>query len=850
MRRELQSSSANFAEQYKSFCAYTLRFEPRGFSIVFCKMSILLLGRVVRCLFQALIFVGLISPAQAEMALNPEAVPQAQATLEQLQREMITARTASAEELKALRQEITKVRSTSLDCIQAAQPKIELLDNELAILQPGKPKGSQAKTAAEKQSAAPPELPVSPAIAMQLEDLQSRRASLQGRIDSCKLMLLSSNDLDANVDDYLRSLEDRQLLMRGPTVVGVLRANLAERKSWLDFTGQLARRSTGWDTIGPVHLSIAAVVGLLGLILGRIVQRRLRAHTANIAVGKREISAGLVQAIIASGVSYAPLFASLGGMLAYLMLLPRVDEAPPFLASILSGLLVFFAIAAGIRALLRPCPPATPYLPLPESVAIPLSRRSLVLTLIVLLGWLAEQLHVDGSLNDTMFALVRHVIGLAWVLNVIWIAFLVRRLGRWQDQGALLLLLGLALFGGLVAAWIGYINLGSLVIIGISCTLLLFGLTLVLSQFFSDLFDGLDEGRYGWQKAVRRSIGLKGNEYIPGLGWLRLVVNLALWISAALLVLRAWGSGEDLTDDIERYFTEGFQVAGLTIVPGHLLFAILVFAISLTLAGWLKGRLNTRWLVKTRMEPSAREALVTTFGYVAVAIAAIVALSIAGIKFANLAIVAGALSVGIGFGLQNIVNNFVSGIIMLVERPVRNGDWIVVGNTEGCVQRISIRTTTIQTFDRADVIVPNSDLISGQVTNWTLENTWGRIKIPIGVAYGSDIETVIATLLEVAKGNPDIIKDMNAINKKADAIQGDMSRRYPSVLFLGFGDSSLDFELRAIIRDVNLRSYVISDLNRAINAAFIEKGIDIPFPQRDVNLRGPLPAVPGSSAPS
>jgi potassium efflux system protein len=335
---------------------------------------------------------------------------------------------------------------------------------------------------------------------------------------------------------------------------------------------------------------------------------------------------------------------------------------------------------------------------------------------------------------------------------------------------------------------------------------------------------------------VRRSIGLKGEEYVPGLGWLRLVVNLALWTSAALLVLRVWDPDEEITTDILGYFSEGFQVAGLTIVPTQLLWAILVFAVFLTLTGWLKGRLNTKWLVKTRMEPSAREALVTTFGYVGVAIAIMVALSIAGINFASLAIIAGALSVGVGFGLQNIVNNFVSGIIMLVERPVRTGDWIVVGDTEGYVQRISIRTTIIRTFDRADVIVPNSDLISGQVTNWTLGNTWGRLRISIGVAYGSDVETVIETLLEVANNNADVIK-------------GNPQLPDPCALFLDFGDSSLDFELRVIIRDVNQRRRVTSDINRAINAAFNKQGIEIPFPQRDVNFRGPLQIERDSRVP-
>ena len=389
------------------------------------------------------------------------------------------------------------------------------------------------------------------------------------------------------------------------------------------------------------------------------------------------------------------------------------------------------------------------------------------------------------------------------------------------------LMLSLALFGGLVAAGIGYINLGVLVMAGITYSLMLTGLLLVLSQFFSDLFDGLDEGRFRWQQAVRRSIGLKGKEYVPGLGWLRLVVNLVLWLSIGGLLLRVWDPNEYITAEIITYFTEGFQIANLTIVPAHLLWSLIVLTLLLALTNWLKGRLNTKWLVKTRMESSAREALVTSFGYVAVGIAVIVALSVAGISFSNLAIIAGALSVGIGFGLQNVVNNFVSGIIMLIERPVRNGDWIVVGNTEGYVQRISIRSTTIRTFDRADVIVPNSDLISGQVTNWTLGNTWGRVKVQVGVGYGSDVEAVIAILLDVANKHPEVFK-------------GNPQVPDPYVLFLDFGDSSLDFELRAIIHDVNRRLHVISDINRAINSEFNKHGIEIPFPQRDLNFRGPL----------
>jgi len=807
--------------------------------MMICKTSSLFLSRLACCRFWALLLLlGLLIPAQAAEVLISDVLPQAQATLKRLEQQIATAQTATAQELKALRKEIATVRSSALDCVQQAEPKIEMLVSELAILQPEKPKDTQKKTAAESQPAAQPEAPVSPAIARQLQDLQSRKASLEERIATCRLMLLSSNDLESNVDHYLRSLQTRQLLARGPTLVSVLQANLDERERWLDFTNQLAVISTGWDAIHPSHLAGVAAVGLLGFILGRIVPRRLRARAARMKVGEEEVSAGLVQAVMACGISYAPILLALGGMLAYVVLIPRAggDADLPFVVIILYSLLAYFAIAAGIRALLNPCPPASHYLSLPEAVAIPLSRRSRVLILIVLFRWLAQGLHADGLLDDTMYALTRQIIVWVFVLNVIWVVWLLRRLEGWQDKWTLLLLISLGLIGGVVAAGIGYINLGALVITGIVYTLVLFGLALVLSQFFSDLFDGLDEGRHRWQKAVRRTIGLKDKEYVPGLGWLHLVVNLALWIGAALLVLRVWDAGEDITGDVQRYFTEGFQVAGLTIVPTQLLWAILVLAGLLTLTRWMKARLDRKWLAKTRMERSAQEALVTTFGYVAVALAIIVALSIAGIQFTNLAIIAGALSVGIGFGLQNVVNNFVSGIIMLVERPVRNGDWIVVGSTEGFVRRISIRTTIIESFDRAEVIVPNSDLISGQVTNWTLRNQWGRIKVPVGVAYGSNTAVVRDTLLDIAQNNEDVIK-------------GNPQLPNPCVLFLGFGDSALNFELRVIIPNIDQRMRVISDLNFAIDAAFREQGIEIPFPQRDVNFRGPLQIERDSRVP-
>lgn len=540
------------------------------------------------CQLWALLLLGqLVLLAPAEAALNPDPLPmtqaQAQLILKRLEQRIAIADTATESELKALQHEIVMVRSMALDCVQAQEPKIELLDSELAILQPQKIQDTQAASAQEAQPAQQTASSYSTSIARQLQDLQDRKASLLDSVAICKLMLLSSNELGSNVDRYLNSLFARQLRARGPTFVSVLQANLDERERWESFSSQFAAMVMRRDAIGPIHLVGAAVAGLLGFVLGCILPRRLRAWTARVQDDADGVSAGLIQAFVASGASYAPVLFTLGSCIAYLTLLTSGDGDLPFIVILMLGMLAYFAIAAVVRALLNPCPPAAPYLPLPEAIAFPLSRRLRFLAVVLLLRFPMLELHAQGLLNDTMFALTRQILGWLWVLNVIWAVWLLRNLEGWRDRRALLILLSLAVFSGGIVAGFGYMNLGALVIVGIAYTLMLLGVTLVLIQFFSDLFDGLDEGHYRWQKSVRRVIGLKGTEYVPGLGWIRLAVNLMLWICAGLLLLRIWDANESVTSNIMGYFTQGFQVGSVTVVPSHLLYAVLVLAMLLTL---------------------------------------------------------------------------------------------------------------------------------------------------------------------------------------------------------------------------------------------------------------------------
>ena len=196
------------------------------------------------------------------------------------------------------------------------------------------------------------------------------------------------------------------------------------------------------------------------------------------------------------------------------------------------------------------------------------------------------------------------------------------------------------------------------------------------------------------------------------------------------------------------------------------------------------------------------------------------AVTSAGLDLSSLAIVAGALSLGIGFGLQNIVSNFVSGLILLVERPIKVGDWIIVGGAEGLVKRISVRATEIETFQKQSIIVPNSELINSQVSNWTFKAKSGRCDILVGIAYGSDVRLAESILYEIAHNHA-------MVQKKPE----------PKVWFLDFGQSSLDFRLQMFLYDITNAPIVGTEVRFEILRRFAEAGIEIPFPQRDVNLR-------------
>ncbi|MBE6450562.1 MAG: mechanosensitive ion channel [Alphaproteobacteria bacterium] len=315
-------------------------------------------------------------------------------------------------------------------------------------------------------------------------------------------------------------------------------------------------------------------------------------------------------------------------------------------------------------------------------------------------------------------------------------------------------------------------------------------------------------GFWGKTFKIRRKVLTKVNF------GLSLVLNPLLALMFIFVALNLWGLSGDFIIHVAKKVLFGFKVGGVEISLVAIVLSIVVFFASLALVKLAKNHLTNNVFTKLNMDEGIKHSLSSGIGFIGFIISILLAIIVMGADLTNLAVIAGALSVGIGFGLQNVINNFVSGIIILFERPFKVGDWVILDNQEGTIKQINIRSTELETFNKTSVIIPNATLLSSSIINMTHDNNWTRKAVTVSVAYGTDVNKVTDILLECAKNNKKILKTPA-----------------PYVLFQDFGANSLEFELRCYSKNIWEGWSIPSELRYEINKRFIEEKIEIPFPQ-------------------
>jgi len=692
-----------------------------------------------------------------------------------------------------------EIRLNAQKCVDARQKAID-----------------QIKAAVKPADDSAPGVTAAPAL-----HSDKRSADLEAEMTACQTLLVEARTLG----DDIRAARDEvlkfRLLGRGPDIWSVALVSLQQANT---LPGEVQAFLLDHLQVKRLHTNrwiLLGVVSTLAVTLGLWWRRRWRQRLMHATA--EGISAGLSASLQACLARRLPLILGLAAATAVLLMMLPVEPVPPVVALLISILLYLGGLTVS-QALLNPCAPAVPFLTIDPAYARALSRRIHGILFVVLALILVFSSGIRSAMTAEHWYLIRAVFFAVATVQLVWLVSTIRGAPPPLNSPKLRGLIVLLLLAGFIIELLGFRNLSLYLFKGLLGTALLGVGLWLLNSLLQDSFDGVDTGRYAWERQLRDRLSLGEGQPVPGLIWLRLLTVLLIWLIFGVTVVGLWGYSDTFWSLVRQGITEGFQLGPVSIVPINWVIGIVVFSGLVTLVRWVRNEVLPGWMRKSRIERGAQEAIVTISGYVGIIVAAIVGLSLAGFSFTNLAIIAGALSVGIGFGLQNIVNNFVSGIILLFERPIRTGDWIVVGSTEGYVRKISIRSTQIETFDHADVIVPNSELISNQVTNWMLSDPWGRVIVPVGVAYGSDVEKVREVLLHAARQHPLVIGDGTRVSA-------------PKVLFRGFGDSALNFELRFFIRIVDQRLATVSDLNFAIEKGLREANIEIPFPQRDLHLR-------------
>ena len=669
-----------------------------------------------------------------------------------------------------------------------------------------------------------PATPVNDAAAADLASEQQKHDALDARLRAARALLFRVDDNATRISARRRAVFARETFAHSTSVFdpqlwrNVSRETPADVAAVGAIVGAWASDIGGRVTaVGA--LSVAGAVLALALIavaLQRIGRRFLDHDSA--AEPPTRLRRALAAAWTLLVLAVVPLV-GLSALAAALDLANLSDRRMQgALEAVLDAARLLIVVNAVGRAMLSPHAEAWRLIPVGDRAARRIVRAAMTIAAI----WSAERLIEPAA--DAVASLNIAVAGrgVGAILVSLTIAYALRQFARsaraagppqtdhWQPARTLGWALGLVIFA---AALTGYIAFATFLVNQTIYLTALGSLLYLVDCVVQDGTDALLKPEAPAGARLLAIVGLRRNVLAQIVVILQGVARLAVLVIAIAAVLEPWGvQSQDMFGALRAaYF--GFSVGGVTLSLSSMLGAVAVFAVVLFVTRMIQDWLGARLLPQTRLDAGVRNSVRTIFGYAGAVVAVLLAGAQIGLDVQKLALIAGGLSVGIGFGLQTIANNFVSGLILLWERTIRVGDWVVVGGEQGFVRAINARSTEIETFDRGALIVPNANFVTGVVKNWVRNDRVGRIIVSINVAYESDVEQVRDMLIAAAKAQDQVL-----------AIPA------PTVLFAEYGEWALKFNLVCFVDDIELGERTRSDINFDVLRRMREAGLRIPYP--------------------
>ena len=681
--------------------------------------------------------------------------------------------------------------------------------------------------------------------APQSDDVKLERAKLlaeitarQSLVQQAKLMNVRAQQAIDTISDRRRTRFAESVLLRSESAINptfwihVAEAVPASARRLLDLLAYWGTEAASQPVHAMAGLAIVAAILMIFLLspARRLLSRwTFRDPEVLHPSALRKASSAVAIAVtgtLISGITFLILYQANQA----LRILP--DNIDPILRTIFGGTVFAIFFAKLTTAVLAPGRPSWRIVKVANPVADGLAPISKLLAAIIAFGVVLDAINVAISVPITLTVAGQAIVAMAKAL-VFFAAIRIAARGASSDaEGAATAAAPPATWSLLIPfGWItaaitflaplaGYAALARFLSIEMVVVVTVLMGARLLSQFADALittafaFNGAI-GRFlrltaGLRPSAVRQIGT----ILDGLTQLTLI-GLAIFI-----ILTTWGlRSDDLVGSVSSAFF-GFTVGGFTISPSAILLGLLVLVIGIAATRAVQRWLEGRFLPETNLDVGLRSSIRTGAGYIGTLLAVIFAMSYLGINLQNIAIVAGALSVGIGFGLQAIINNFVSGIILLVERPIKVGDRIEVGTRMGIVKRINVRATEIVTYDNLSVIVPNAELISGQVVNWMHGTFSARLSVTVGAGYDSDPDRVIQILLDIVTSHQRVLKSPE-----------------PFAILNDFGADALEFKVFFHVGNIGTDAGVANEVRLEVLKRFRAEGIEIPFAQRDLHLR-------------